>query len=210
VFLLTRFKSKWTKISSLSLIGIGVLGVSLSFYVGLKVARDFNNKAEIQEEIVNLTCSQLEVKTVFKNIPALGKFKQVHSFNSNSPEIITFKNDRLFQGGIKFIYRPSKDSNFHVFQKLTANGFSYSEAIQRAKNIKSAISIDSNTLSINPEYSYPSNDKIRLQSVCIIIEIPQNKYLKFEDHLIGFDISSSLTYEKQGYLNHKGNYDNWD
>lgn len=208
-YLLARVKSKWTKISTITLISFGVIGIAISFYVGSKTGREFVSFAEIEKKIGQVDTTVLEIEAVTVNYANLKGFA-IHKgdgFDSFVP--LKIQGDKIISSGVKILYKTSKDSSFHIYQCLSANGFSYDNALVKCQNIKNAVSIESSVLKINPRFSFLKKDKIRNQGVKIIIEIPKNKSVKIGDKIISQNQQEEEGFEMNGYLNHKGEFEEW-
>ncbi|MCE3297099.1 MAG: phage shock protein PspC [Crocinitomicaceae bacterium] len=206
-YLLLRLKSRWAKISSLSLVGLGIIGTVLCIYLGTKSAGDVVSEAEVVKKIASLNAPELVIESL-EGDPGVDGFAR-HGNGGFNPILV--KGNRIYDHGIKFLYRPSKDSLYHIYQNMGANGFSYRNATAKARNIEHKIQLDSNVLHIDPEFSFPKKDKIRGQEVFIIIEIPHNKWVKIDDERISVDEPAAYDEEeKMGYMQHNGEYERWD
>lgn len=208
-FFLFKIKSKWAKVTSLSLFFFGIIGIVLCMYVGMKTSKEFISKANIEKEVAQIDIPLLTIQVDHPKNSYLGEYqiKRRNHFSSYDHPIL-IENNEIINHGIKLIYRPSKDSLFHVYQDLSSNGFSYQNAIFKSKNIKHKVYFDSTSLYVNSHYSYPKSDKIRNQDVQIIIEIPAHKSVKVGDQLINLDPQEEEI-EKTGYLKYDGAYEEW-
>jgi hypothetical protein len=71
-------------------------------------------------------------------------------------------------------------------------------------------------VTIDTDYSYPKEDKLRFQKVTIIIEVPKGKRVRLANHLVSLDtemddeIVDDPYYEEEGTLYKNGTYDHWD
>jgi phage shock protein PspC (stress-responsive transcriptional regulator) len=207
-FLLIGLKSKWVKITSLALIGFGIVGTIIFINIGMKTGRDFATDAELEKELFVLDTPELKIEAIQEKRADLDGFQEKINFNHAFDHVMIVKKDKIISNGIKFIYKSSKDSIFHIYQNHRAHSFSYDKALIKAKNIQSEIKLDSSTLFVNPNFSFPKFDKIRLQQVTIIIEIPKNKWVQINDEKITLDFYMEEN-TKYGYLNSKGEYDSW-
>ncbi len=208
-FLVLRHRSKWAKISSVTLISLGIIGSVLCIYIGSKSAGDVISEAEIENKIGSVNAPELVVDR-FENAPESGAYKARNSDPFNDPILV--KGTKLVDHGVQFVYRPSKDSLFHIYQNQAANGYSYRNALSKAKNIRHRAELDSNILRIDPEFVFPKRDKIRGQEVMIIIEIPHNKWVRIGDERISMDEPDweGEAPEKMGFMEHDGEYERWD
>ncbi len=187
-YILMKVKSKWTKISSLSLFALGIVGSIICIYLSFKTSRDFVTEREIEKEIASINCPELELEFMKETRANLDGFEIKNGHDHPFRHAIILKGNNLYSKDVEFIYRESKDSLYHVYQNFSANSYSYENALSKAKNIEHKIQLDSTKLLINPSFFYPKKDKIRVQRVKIIIEIPVNKYVKFGDEKISWDV----------------------
>lgn len=211
-YVLLRLKSRWAKISSLSLIGLGIIGAVICVYLGTKTARDVVSEAQIGKKIGSADAPELVIEQLKSNLPGLEGFETRGGRSFNDPILV--KGNKLVDYGIRFVYRPSKDSLYHVYQDLRSNSHSYKDALLKAKNIRHRAYLDSNVLKVDPEYHYPKRDKIRAQQVLIVVEIPAGKWVRIQGERISLDREDEETepgiYEKSGYMEHNGDYQRWD
>ncbi len=210
-FIFMRIKSKWVKISSLSLIGFGIIGSAICINLGIKTGRDVAIEAEIEKEVATSSLSELQIEVLTKKTVDLEGFVEKNTRNNRFENPIMVNGNTLIASGIELIYKESKDSLFHVYQNLSANSYSYERALKKAKNIRHEIKMDSTKLLISPEFSFSKSEKIRTQKVSIIIEIPKNKIARFGNEIIRLEkMEEEEENEKWGYLNKGGNYETWD
>lgn len=209
-FLVLRLKSRWAKISSLSLIGLGIIGTVICIYIGTKSARDVVSEAHVDQKTGTVDAPELVIRHLTAGESATQTYSHRHG-DDHFTDPILLKGNRLTDHGIKFLYRPSKDSLYHIYQSMGANGYSYRNAQLKAKHISHKVQLDSNVLWVDPEFSYPKKDKIRAQEVVIIVEIPQNKWVKINDERISADVPTEYgEIERTGYMEHDGEYERWD
>ncbi len=213
-YVLMNLKSRWTKISSLALFSFGVIGTVICVYLSMKTARDVFTEAEIEKEIATVNLPELIIERMNSISPLLGDYSISKSNEHHFETTMEVKGNKIYDSGIKFLYRESKDSLYHIIQNLSANSYSHENAIIKAKNIKHQIEIDSNILRINPEFNFPKKDKIRSQRVVIIIEIPVNKNIKIDNEIINMnqfiEEADNPWNEKGGFMRKSGKYENWD
>ncbi|MGV3630541.1 MAG: PspC domain-containing protein [Bacteroidota bacterium] len=209
-FLVLRLKSRWAKISSLSLIGLGIIGTVICIYLGTKSARDVVSAARIDKKIGTLDVPELVIRNLTNGEQGVETYSNGYG-DDHFTDPILLRGNKLTDHGIKFLYRPSKDSMYHIYQSLGANGYSYRNAQLKAKHISHKVQLDSNILWVDTEFRYPKADKIRAQEVIIIIEVPHTKWVKIGDERISADepfIDGG--YERMGYMEHDGQYERWD
>lgn len=209
-YLLVGLRSKWARMSSLALIIFGIIGTVFCFYVGSKTGRDFANYAEIEKKITSVDLPILNIESVIPQSKNLNGFniRKDSDFDTYNP--LNIVGGKIINNGVDIIYKTSKDSLYHVYQCFSSNAYSYELALIKSKNIKNAISFEGNSLKIHPNFSFPKRDKIRNQGVKIIIEIPKNKTVKVGEKIISPTYIDEEEYEVNGYLNYKGEFEDWD
>lgn len=209
-FILLNIKSKWTKISSLSLIGFGIIGTLICIYVGMKTGRNLAVDAEIEKEMFAVNLPELKIETLKTKRSDLNGFEEKNAFNESFDNALILSENKLKTHGVNLIYRKSKDSLYHVLQNFRANSYSNEKAIKKAKNIRNNIQLNHDVLLISPAFEFPKSDKIRLQKVTIIIEIPNNKWVNTSEEKISLDFNSLENKEKYGYINRDGIQEHWN
>jgi phage shock protein PspC (stress-responsive transcriptional regulator) len=213
VKLLFRIRNRWSGISLGLLFTAGFIGIVMCIVIGAKTGREMAIEGEIEREVGKIAANELQV------IAHQSSFKSSADFKVKSDGrygLIGLKGDNIVESGIHLEYRLSKDSLFHVYQNLSSHSHSHKTALDKAKNIKHSVSLDSSQLHINTYYSYPKRDKLRDQEVYIIIEIPKGKTVEIGNqtiHLGAEDFKEDVKndfYEEDGYLRNDGEYDHWD
>lgn len=209
-YILLRLKNRWAKIASISLVILSTIGFCLCLYIGIKAGKDMSSEAAISKKSADVYTNELIVQTMGSEDLNLGEYRaSKHHFGPHFDPILV-KRQRLHDSGVNFIFKPSKDSSYHIYQELSAHSFVYKDAVEKAKNINHQMHLDSSVLYVRPNFSYPKKDKIRGQSVCVIIEVPTSKWVRIGDERIGFDPTSIEESEKWGYLNSDGAFEYWD
>jgi phage shock protein PspC (stress-responsive transcriptional regulator) len=88
--------------------------------------------------------------------------------------------DTLRLSTVKFLYKRSLDSNYHVVLHKTSNGRNDQDAIQRASKIQYHISSRDSILDLGNGYAIDKESKFRFQQVEIEIQIPAGKKIRFD------------------------------
>jgi phage shock protein PspC (stress-responsive transcriptional regulator) len=204
-YLVMKIKNRWSKMASLTLILLGVIGTSICFYIGSKAAREMVSEAKIERQVGTFETEELLITTDTRN--KIGEFEVKEGNRFSEIKLI---DDQIQQAGIEIHYKPSKDSLFHVYQCLSAHSYSYFKAISKAKNIEHQIKVDANSILVCPYFSYPKQDKLRAQEVKIIIEIPAKKSVKVNGEKVSLDDLELEEIEKYGFIHHSGEVETWD
>ncbi|MEN9997403.1 MAG: hypothetical protein RI922_393 [Bacteroidota bacterium] len=207
--LVFRIRNRWSRISLISLFVTGFIGSMMVLVIGLKTGRELSIEGELEQEIGNYYGEQLTIVPHLSTYSSNNKFKIKSDGNWG---MMAIKGDQITEPGIRFHFKPSSDSLFHVYQTISAHSHSHKTALEKAKNIEHSISIDSNIINLNNYYSYPIKDKMRLQEVEIYISIPTRKSVKINEEIIrlGENNYNYKQFEEKGNLNGDGSYSHWD
>lgn len=211
-FLLVRLKNKWTKITLIGLFITGIIGAVMAISIGIKTGRDMTIPQEIEKTIGTVYSEQLVILPISSTTSLDPNIKIKSTYRNWLTEI---KGDDIFESEIKFKYRESSDSLFHIYETAKANAHTTEKAIFRAKNIRHEVSLVSDTLNVSTHYHYPKTDKFRGQEVEMIIEIPKNKTVLFNGTVIklgndDFQEEESEQPKERGRLHNDGTYRHHD
>ena len=77
----------------------------------------------------------------------------------------------------------SEDDSLSVFIIKSADGSEKTEAAKRAKNISYALMQSDSVLMLDKYYSFPGNDKFRNQEIEVLIKMPKNKTIYFDNNV---------------------------
>lgn len=199
--LLFRLKSKWVKRSFLLLVLIGITGIIISTYQGVKLGSDFALSGEYEQKIGETADSVLYIRTSESIHPDHVKGRN-YRFDG---EFFDIKNGQVIESGIDINYENSEDSSFHVYVEYSALGNSKKKAVARSKNIQHEVTLEGNQLIIAPFYKYPKSDKVRNQSVSLTILIPAGKTVEFKNFKVFSD-----DIRDWGYIEEGGEYEHYN
>lgn len=211
--LIFRITNKWSKVSLLLLFLGGVAGGIISISVGMRTARDFVIEGEIEREIGTVANNELIIETQLEKLPDTEEFSVKSNGNLG---MIKIDEENITMHGVRFIYKRSKDSMFHIKQNLSTQSHSHKTAIEKSKNIHHSVGLSNDTLFVATDYSFPKVDKIRVQQSVIIIEIPVDGQVRISDRIVRLgseDFDEKIVdehYEESGYLKGSGKYKHWD
>jgi phage shock protein PspC (stress-responsive transcriptional regulator) len=183
--LIFAIKNQWAKMVQTSLVILFVIGFSCLGYVGISTAKEFAVEGELEKEIMTYSGDHLKL------MPILKGHEKIDGFSVKSEGkfgVLGIREGQIISSGIHFEYKDSKDSLFHVYQFLSAEGSSHRKALNRAKNIKHLVEVEGDRCSFDINYYYPRKDLIRNQEVRLIIEIPKGKTLSIDDHEVLLNI----------------------
>ncbi len=176
-----NLKNKWAKRSLIGLFFTALAGAIVCLVLGLKTGRDSAIRRELEKTVGHVKTNQLVILPVLKNLLSDADYTVTPNDND---WFIEMRNDYIYESGIRFRYRESADSLFHIYEKMEAHAHTVPKAISRAKNIRHGIYLEGDTLRLDTEYSYPKSDKLRFQEVEVIIEVPKDKSVSFDSSLI--------------------------
>jgi phage shock protein PspC (stress-responsive transcriptional regulator) len=212
--LVFRIRNRWSRLSLISLFITGFIGSTMVLIIGLKTGREISIEGELEHEIGTYYGDELTI------IPHLSTYESSNNKFKIKTDVewgmMTIKGDKISEPGIHIHYKPSSDSLFHVYQTLSAHSHSHKIALEKAKNIRHSMSIDSNIVNLNNYYTYPIADKMRLQQVEIYIEIPADKTVKINNEIIRLgpdpfkDKNVDENYEENGRIESNGSYSHWN
>lgn len=208
--LIVRLKNKWAKLSLLALFLMAATGGIMGLYVGMKTGRDFALNREIEYSIGTASTDQLVVKPQLNVESSHGNYTVKRNRFSG---LIGVDEENITFQGIRFRYKKSADSLFHIYQSKSARSQSNSRGLERAENIDHMMIMRNDTLFVDTEFSFPREDKIRDQDVTVIIEIPDSSSVKLKDRVINLQKSIEeeeedeyLYYRERGRLRGNGEY----
>lgn len=184
--LLFQLKNRWTKMSIISLIFLGAIGIAISIYVGARTGRDLAIEGEIENQVLTSSANQLQI------IQETTHQLEPHVVSDGKFGVISIEGDQITNHGIHFEFIPSKDSLFHIHQYFSAHGLSHRKAIDKASRIQHQMNLTGDSLRVSSKYQFPVNDKMRDQEVYITIEIPNQKSIILDKQIIDFNPENEL------------------
>ena len=215
--LLLNIQTKWTKYTLILLFTAGIISIFSAIIIGINTAKDFAIHGEIERNVSSIDTTILHIENNRISPYKIGEEFTVKSDGFN--EFIHVEKNRFIRNGIEIEYRRSKDSLFHIIQNLSAQGPSHQAALKKARNIEHFCKFENGELLIATGYFFPIRDKMRAQSLKLIIEIPDNKSIEYNGKRIQLELDhenewetseDNDDYKENGYLNPAGNYEHWD
>ena len=216
--LLLNIQTKWTKYTLILLFTAGIISVFSAAMIGINTAKDFAINGEIERTISTLDTTILNIENNRISPYKIGEEFTVKSDGFN--EFIHVEKNRFIRNGIEIEYRRSKDSLFHIIQNLSAQGPTHQAALKKARNIEHFCKLIDGKLVVATGYFFPILDKMRSQTLKLIIEIPANKSVEYNGKMIQLELdqeeewdsndAQEEEYSENGYLSPSGNYEHWD
>ena len=210
--LLLNLRSKWYKYVTLIFLIVSIAFVLFISSFGFNATINIKTEGEIEKTIGIVDAQELIIHSQ-KHNQLIGDNYRVNSSSSNFGTFgVKLQKNKIIDNGISIIYIASEDSLYHIYQRLSANGASQSQAIARAKNIEFKPTLKGNKLTLPNTYSYPRKDKLRDQEVSIVIAIPKGKVVKINNEKVSLeedfmeDEDEYFDEEQEGYIDSKGEY----
>ena len=200
--LITNLKSigKIAKFSLLGLWIISIIGLSIA---GIRQANEhaFNESYTKKVELPITKTDTLHVKMSSKN-------NRGFNFNryDNSFKIITNKDGTkmLYTSNIRIMVKSTTDTLASIAIEKSADGNNYDKAMARAIDINYDYELNNNTLLLNPFFTTNAKNKFSGQKTNIILYIPINNVVYFNNSTSSFLNTSSRNNNivLKSYTNH--------
>lgn len=206
--LLFNIRNKWTKLSLLGLVLIGIVGFVLCLQIGIRTSKEMAIENRIPYEIGSYDGDILKVKVASEN----EQLEHLNLNTSNDFGILTLKDNAIYHYGVSIKYQESHDSLFHITKVYSARAINKEKAHEKASRILYESRLEGNQLILASDYHFPKKDKIRNQEVEIIIEIPKHGSVEIDNHTIKLDqiIEHEDIDYQEGYIDDDGKYRHWD
>lgn len=181
IMLIMRIKNTFSKFTLVTLFVTGLTGLILCISMGVRTGRDFAFPAEITRNVETVDTDVLTISPILRKI----RINDDYVVTSNDGfRAIEVGKDDIKQFGIDLKYVRSQDSLFHIKQVVKVQSASHEEGIKKCEHVEHEAFVQNDTLMIDTGYSFPKEDKWRVQRVNVIIEIPEGKEVKFQNHTI--------------------------
>ncbi|HMG67475.1 MAG TPA: PspC domain-containing protein [Chitinophagaceae bacterium] len=191
--------------------GLWTLGwVSASLFAASMV-NDFRmsneRKAPADFAITQPVNNKMIVKVSEPEIEYGGEFSWVH-FDDKGFDITE---DTVRISNIKIRIEMSRDSNYHVEIKKVSRGETTNEAEIRAQKIGFNASFRDSILDLGSGISIDKESKFRAQQVVVVIEVPVNKKIRFDETVNKLHSLTIRTDRDKKWHRNNGDFDiNWD
>ena len=137
-----------------------------------------------------------------------GSFSWVQ-FNDDRGFDIT--EDTLRLANIRIRIEQSQDSSYHVGIKKYSHGKTTAEAEARAQKIAFHATHTDSVLDLGSGIAIDKDSKFRAQQVIVVIEVPVNKKIRFDETVNKLHALSIRTYRDRKWHRYNGDFDiNWD
>jgi len=208
--LIVAYGSKWFKYVSGTFTVVMIVGIVLLSLMGAKTGRAFAVHGELEKELFSLNANELNL--VFETSTHVDA-KGYRTVSQGDMGVLKVVKNKIYFHGVHVQYHVSSDSLYHVKEILSSQGHDHHAALKKARNIEFKTWIASNQLHVSTYYKFPLKDKIRDQSVKLIIDVPAGKYVKFRDKVVYpyYDEAKGESDEERmhGYVHGNGEYETW-
>lgn len=175
IFMIFSIRGKAIGRIFMTFLGFWIVGVITFSLVSAQIARDFTYRESAEKELFSTSTQQLYVE-----IPDYISSGSSFEFSDNDEFFgISHDGSTVNFGQIRMEVIDSKDSLFHVTSLKHASGISRKKAYLRILNMQHSVVLDSNKLTIEPEFKFPIEDRLRNQKIVIRIAIPKNAQLEW-------------------------------
>jgi len=152
--------------------------------------------------------NKMIVKVSEPEIEYGGSFSWVQ-FNDDRGFDIT--EDTLRLANIRIRIEQSQDSSYHVGIKKYSHGKTTAEAEARAQKIAFHATYIDSVLDLGSGIAIDKDSKFRAQQVIVVIEVPVNKKIRFDETVNKLHALSIRTYRDRKWHRYNGDFDiNWD
>lgn len=166
------FNVRYPKYTGLAMAGAWVMGIIISTAGGISTSMDFGKEASTTEII---TLNETTSDTITLELMDENKQLNYHKGRNGFFERFEIKDGILTTDGIKVDVLPSNNNSIQLEVIKSSRGNSFENAEQRAANINYNVALDSNTVLLNPFYSFSTEDKWRNQEISVNLYLPVNK-----------------------------------
>lgn len=143
------------------------------------IVKDFRARKSIQGNEIAITQPPAGTMVVAVTAPAL-QYTGGYGWMTDEWEGWDLSDDTMRLSTIKFVYKKSVDSNYHVYLRKTSYGRNGEDASIRASKIQYAINSRDSILDLGNGYSIDKESKFRGQQIEVEIHVPAGKKIKFD------------------------------
>ena len=156
-------------------------GLILSFYIGYGVTKQFEEKGNSKDsQVIKPAGNTLYVHLSANTVPGNDYESTPHK---NDWHFMRLTENEAFLGYPSFDIVASRTDSFEISVISSAHGLTEKEAMTRAKDIHYSFSVHDSVLELDPGYSFPIQDKWRLQRVHILVKVPRNKIISLAKNI---------------------------
>jgi hypothetical protein len=157
----------------MTFLGFWIVGVISFSLVSAQIARDFTYHESAEKALYSIHSKELQIEIPETEYTG----SSIEFYDDNDYFGISHDGETVNFGLIRLEIIDSKDSLFHITSIKHASGATRKKAYGRIVNMEHLVRLDSNKLTIAPEFSFPIEDRLRNQKVAITLAIPKNRDL---------------------------------
>jgi hypothetical protein len=136
-----------------------------------------------------------------------GSFSWIHITDRG----LDITEDTMRMANIRIRVEQSQDSNYHVEIKKYSRGRNSADADMRAQKISFNASYKDSVLDVGSGIAIDKDSKFRVQQVIVIIAVPVNKKIRFDETVNKLHALSIRTNRDKKWHRYNGDFDiNWD
>jgi hypothetical protein len=191
--------------------GLWTLGwVSASLFAA-SIVNDFRmsneRKPPTEFAITQPQNNKMIVKVSEPEIEYGGSYSWIHFDNGG----FDITEDTVRLSNIRIRIEMSQDSNYHVEIKKVSRGINSNEAEIRAQKIGFHATYQDSVLDLGSGISIDRESKFRAQEVIVVVEVPFNKKIRFDETVNKLHALSIRTDKDKKWHRYNGDFDiNWD
>ncbi len=152
--------------------GLWLIGLVLSVMTAFSIGQEFSKEEKITEVMVlneqGLTADTIRLTVGYDPFG----ISEDRAYYANNDFMMKVNDQRIIVGNVEFDIQQSKDDLTKLEVKKSAQAGIYEKAGMRADSIRYEYSLDSNSITFNPYFSYPQIDLLRNQEVRLCLRIP--------------------------------------
>jgi phage shock protein PspC (stress-responsive transcriptional regulator) len=180
--LLLEFKTKMRGLG-ITLFCLFIIGSILGAIAAIKTARHMTHDSEIYEDFA---LDSLGTDTLVVNILDDPYFSnRICHDDDDFFDMIKIEDEDIVLGSLVEVHfiTEEDDSTFRISVETESQGYSRTDATQRAEAVVHEFSVDSNVVNIAPYFTIPRDQKFTGQHVEIRIYVPEGKYVQMHENI---------------------------
>lgn len=174
--LIAEIKNKYAKVTNWTLVSVFSLGWIILVVIGTNTAREFQDEAEFEEGLYNIsTTDEIYIDVMEDNYFS----SHVDYDDFDLLELVQVNEDYVLVGYPELSVQQSPDTNFHVITIYSSRGITGKSAVRKAENIVYDTEKKGDHIYFSPYYKFPVDDKFRGQQVEVVVQVPAGKKITF-------------------------------
>ncbi len=197
-------------------IGLGITtGIISAVFLGARVGKNYRQESDLQETKLSINSNKND--TLYFNVNTFNyMYQDTWITGARSFEVIN--DDSLLIRDVNIYFKQSTDTSAYIEIFKESQGANETIADNNAKQVMFNATSNGNQVVLDEGFVVNSDQKYRGQEIKLIVYIPKNKKIKFDDKLIKYYRinGSSTNYKRKKvykkWRNNRGNneyYENW-